>query len=705
MNRDLLLQLFNEQISGKNHAKGQRIIENDLVSSIDIENKEDIIYIKGKVISENLFNEYNTQIEFDVINESIESTYCTCMDFEKNEFKKENYCCKHLIATFYKAAADIAKLPIINKSNIKNKIINEKMVDVLEMLLNDGKHKDEIKIEAYVNRNQWDFEIYCEFKIGLSYMSSNNLYVLKDLDQFLLSMNNNLPIIYGKNFVLNFKEHRLSARNKFLMDFIQMLKRIEGSALSRNKKVKSFIDGKYLHIPDYLVREFFLSLKKHRIYLNEGFLSRCVETEVIEGAPPIEFDLKVVKSDYILKVPSGMPMVLGSRNNVFFHGTTIYVPNEDYSEKINPYLTVFNESKVVIFPNSKEDTILRELIPRLNYLSEQVELSKTIMDKIVIDDCTFKFYFDKEGKEITLITKVKYGAFEFNIFEDCEEKIIYRASKRENEVLGAIRALGFEAKNGKFYLVWGEDYIFRFFKSEVERLQKIGEVFYSERFKGIKGLNAKNIKGDIKVGKYDYFEIDFKLDNIPAKETSDILRAFRDNLKYYKLKSGEFLDLENLELKKFLKLLDVVSPKNISDNHIEIHKNKGIYVDEYLEENSIRYIKGKTGLKKIRNTIKNIGNLTFKIPQNLRGDLREYQRVGYNWFKTLDHLGFGGILGDEMGLGKTLQTITFLLSSIGSKSLIAVPTSLVYNWAQEFEKFAPNIKVAVVNGTKKTEKK
>ena len=60
-------------------------------------------------------------------------------------------------------------------------------------------------------------------------------------------------------------------------------------------------------------------------------------------------------------------------------------------------------------------------------------------------------------------------------------------------------------------------------------------------------------------------------------------------------------------------------------------------------------------------------------------------------------MGFGGILGDEMGLGKTIQAITFILSNKGSKTLIVAPTSLTYNWIDEFKKFAPSLAVVAVN--------
>ena len=68
----------------------------------------------------------------------------------------------------------------------------------------------------------------------------------------------------------------------------------------------------------------------------------------------------------------------------------------------------------------------------------------------------------------------------------------------------------------------------------------------------------------------------------------------------------------------------------------------------------------------------------------------------------LDHYGFGGILADDMGLGKTLQAIAFLSSQLqeNNRVLILAPSGLIYNWADEFKKFAPNLDVVVVHGLK-----
>jgi SNF2 family DNA or RNA helicase len=693
-----LLKIFYEGTSAKNQIEGQLIFNEDLVSSVVITDEENLIYINGNVISENLFNEYNTKIELDIKKKNIFSTFCSCQDFEKNELKKKNYSCKHLMATYLKALEELIKHPILNNEKWKGDTKFEN--NALAILLGDESDKDEIKIEVYLNKSEWNDNFSAEFKIGLKHMTSNNLYVLKDIEQFLFAYHNKISLSYSKNFSFQVKNQRFSTKDKRLIDFFEMLKTIEGTNKYVNRNENKIFDGKYVNIPQYLVREFLEVIRNHRVYLNEGFFNRPVETEFLTEAPNIDFDLKFIKGNYIIKSLEGMPIVLGSKKDVFLYGTTIYMPDYDFCYKISPYIKVFNESKIITIDGSEEERVLRRLIPDLNFLSSNVTLSKEIKNKIVIDKCMINFYFDQIDKQIVLTVKVKYGAFEFNIYEDYNEKIIYRDSKKEKNTISILKTLGFEEINSRFYLCKDDDYIFRFFKSEINRLQAIGEVYYSENFKGLKYISKKGITGNIKEGKYNYFELGFKIGDIPSEETTKILRAFRDNMKYYKLKNGEYLDLEDLELKKFMKLLDAISTADINNNNIIVDKSRSSFINDYLDENDIRYIKGKNELKEIREKLNNSSMLKIEVPADLKGDLRQYQRTGYNWLKTLDYLGFGGILGDEMGLGKTLQTITFILSNKGTKSLIIAPTSLIYNWLNEFEKFAPSIKVVIVYGLK-----
>ena len=104
------------------------------------------------------------------------------------------------------------------------------------------------------------------------------------------------------------------------------------------------------------------------------------------------------------------------------------------------------------------------------------------------------------------------------------------------------------------------------------------------------------------------------MDDIKEDETTNILRAFRDSKKFYNFSSGEFLDLEEIELNKLLKLLDSLNEdKEISENTIEFNKNKGMYVEDYLQDNEITYVKGRRGLKSLKTTLGKLKGKEFCI--------------------------------------------------------------------------------------------
>lgn len=705
MIKEILLDKFNKDVSGKDKNIGKKILEEDLISDFNISSDEGLVYINSKVLSEDFYSEYINKLELDVKSKSIISTYCTCEDFEKNEFRKENYCCKHLFATFYKFLNELDNYDNIKKK-IDTSIVNVNNIfksndeSILNLLLEED-NKEEIKLEVYINRRGIKNRLTAEFKIGLKGLSSNKLYVVKDINQLLISIYNKIPIKYGKDFIFNLRYQRLGIKESKIINFIEKVKDIENLQLNFVKRQDKFIDGKSLIIPDFLIREFFDTISKNRLYLNEGFFYRPVETEIIHDKPNLQFNLKELSNEYILSIDDGLPEVLDKKNTVFLYGSSIYLPSFDYCHNISRYIDAFKNNNTISLNKNEEFRILSSLLPKLYTLSDYVKINKSIKNKVVKENVKFSFYFDKINKDITLVLKVIYGEHEFNIFHEYKNKIIYRDLNKEREVLSTLRALGFEASGDKFYLLLGDDYIFNFFKNDINKLQEIGEVFYSENFKIIRQINSKNIVGQIQAGKHDYFEFKFNIDNISKDEIKDILLAFKDNLKYFKLKSGEYLDLEEIELRNFLKLLDILSiENNIDDDKLIINKNKSIFINDFIKDNNLRYIKGKNELTKIQKKIKEVKKINFKEPLTLNANLRSYQKEGYNWLKTMDYLGFGGILGDEMGLGKTLQAITFILSSLPSKTLIIAPTSLIYNWGNEIEKFAPSVKWVVVNGPK-----
>ena len=94
--------------------------------------------------------------------------------------------------------------------------------------------------------------------------------------------------------------------------------------------------------------------------------------------------------------------------------------------------------------------------------------------------------------------------------------------------------------------------------------------------------------------------------------------------------------------------------------------------------------------------------IIYPVPGQIQASLRAYQHKGYEWMKLLSEVNAGACLADDMGLGKTLQTICFITDRLahapGTKALIICPSSLIYNWQQEIEKFAPHLSTYVHHG-------
>ncbi len=88
------------------------------------------------------------------------------------------------------------------------------------------------------------------------------------------------------------------------------------------------------------------------------------------------------------------------------------------------------------------------------------------------------------------------------------------------------------------------------------------------------------------------------------------------------------------------------------------------------------------------------GPAADELPKDLQVELRDYQRVGVSWLRSLIRFGCGALLADDMGLGKTLQT----LCVIDGFTLVVAPTSVLYNWKREAERFRPHIEVVVYHG-------
>ena len=112
---------------------------------------------------------------------------------------------------------------------------------------------------------------------------------------------------------------------------------------------------------------------------------------------------------------------------------------------------------------------------------------------------------------------------------------------------------------------------------------------------------------------------------------------------------------------------------------------------------------GGEHLRDLGRRLRDARDLQVEPPKGLNASLRPYQQQGLNWLQALREMGTGGILGDDMGLGKTLQTLAHLLlekenGRLQQPALAVMPTSLVPNWLDEAQRFAPSLRVLALHG-------
>ena len=178
-----------------------------------------------------------------------------------------------------------------------------------------------------------------------------------------------------------------------------------------------------------------------------------------------------------------------------------------------------------------------------------------------------------------------------------------------------------------------------------------------------------------------------------VEELANIVTSYRKKKKYYRLKSGAFINMDSEYMKNFNEMLNVleISPKDLRTGALTVPLYRSLYIDEMMEAHNELVERRDESFVKLIEKFDNIKSMDFVPPVEVSNVLRKYQKEGFKWLRSVEELGFGGILADDMGLGKTLQIISLLIDAKKNgrlkKALIVCPASLVYNWSEEISKF------------------
>ncbi|MCF0110997.1 MAG: DEAD/DEAH box helicase, partial [Erysipelotrichaceae bacterium] len=182
-----------------------------------------------------------------------------------------------------------------------------------------------------------------------------------------------------------------------------------------------------------------------------------------------------------------------------------------------------------------------------------------------------------------------------------------------------------------------------------------------------------------------------------------ILRAYHKKKKYYRLKDGTFVNLEqNEELSELVKLDRqlYLSNQKMEDGQYVLDPSVAMRLANTDDAFEQMQVLRDESFNQLMDSLNHWNQSSLEIPERYETVLRDYQKDGYRWIKQLEQLGFHGILADDMGLGKTLQCISVLDSARSSEhhSLIVCPSSLLFNWQQELQRFAPDVTSQIIMG-------
>ena len=303
-----------------------------------------------------------------------------------------------------------------------------------------------------------------------------------------------------------------------------------------------------------------------------------------------------------------------------------------------------------------------------------------------------------------------YGDLKCNLFSLLENKdILNRDVIKEGQALHTLHQYFPECGNDFAFIAWeDEESIYKLISTGLDQLRQLGEVYLSSSMRSliITRPPKVNVNVSLNVGL-----LDMKLTtNLPPDELEQLLNSYHQHKKYYRLKNGNFIQLEDSSLSVLAELSEglELDTKQLADGHLQLPKYHSLYINQVLKDNEaeIETVRNYDFRQIIRN-MQNIENSDYESPKDLKTELRPYQKFGYQWLRTLADLGFGGILADDMGLGKTVQIIAFLLAKVCEaeaenkiiKALIVCPASLVYNWESEIQRFAPFLSVCTIVGT------
>lgn len=665
---------------------------------------EDTLFIDAEVIGS---QKYKVEIEF-LPDGTICDYQCECPAYYEYDG-----ICKHVVAVLKAAQEAFGKTQ--NTMNHNRNTVqtnpNKEIFNFFESLqvpsaLREIRLEVILEMERGYKRNNFSIE----FRLG-----EEKLYVVKSIKDFIQNIDDIKVISFGKHFTFDPNQHFFSKIDKEIIKLAAELYGNEQTTAAINPYAHnstSAFKGKKLYISDATLMRLF-DILKDKPFSFKFFDNEIRNIEILDKNLPIKFRLNNRDDNLVLNMDIKDSLYpLTRRGEYFFYEGRIYKPSEKQRQAFIPFFNsiVVKQHEDVVFSSSEKERFVSEILPYVKTVGD-VSIDPNLEQNFYQQELNSRVYFDKLDSGISARIEFCYGEETVDPFlpklgDSTNGRILIRDVENERVIMGLLEKAEFKIFKEKVYLE-EEDKIFIFLNDILPELQKHSEVYYSDAFKRMTIKDPRSFSGRVRLSEgSDLLQFSFAFEGVGRDELQDIFSSIKEKKKYHRLKDGSFMPLETQEIIEVSEMLEHlhISGSDLKDEMLELPKYRAMYLDKKLRESNLANIERNIAFKQMVQNVLEPKDMDFEIPNGLDSILRDYQKVGFKWLKTLAAYGMGGILADDMGLGKTLEALAFIASEKEKSKepvLVVAPTSLIYNWQAEAKRFVPDLNVIVVSGLPK----
>ncbi len=541
---------------------------------------------------------------------------------------------------------------------------------------------------------------YISFKVG-----NSKMYKIQNMKKFMEDYIRQENIIIGKEFRYIAGESAFDGTSKAILDFL--LEVYDVAQMVNEKEINN------IFIKNQMTLTKFLFIKFLRQFGNIPFTLELYgktynSVRCIPNNPTIELEL-LADEDFISLDYREKEIILPLSENgeILYRDRFLFLPNKLFLRNFLPFFNNLGlDKKPLVFQGVYKQRFLENILPKL-HTTMDILVPEELQDRYISPELHMELYLDKYQNYVKIELLFQYDKYKFNSFENPNtgEYIILRQREKELHIINILESYGFEPYSG-FYLLKADNDIYCFLQEGLEQLQEYGEIFYSDSFKKMSQKNSRTFSIGLRASEESgLLELDLSYGDIEKEELQQLFRSYRLKKKFFRMNNGSFIDLTESE--EIGKMITTLNNLNISSRDMEDHsrfklsKGLALYLDDLFDEETVQIQKNEQFYQLI-DLISNMGKQKYELPSNINAQLRPYQEIGYQWLMTLADNELGGILADDMGLGKTLQAIVYMKAmkerSSEHQFLIVCPTSLVYNWFDEFERFCPDLNCLIIAG-------